>query len=263
MQALQLLRCERGGHLYAVPVDEIESIERGRAGTLLVARHDAARIPVDRVHGVTEIDQDALITLPPRLAASGSGLRGVVQIDGVHLPYVSAAYLNTDQPIPVTPAAVDRPLVEIPEDTVDPQLLVFRLPLATAGHGLAEIVVATPIEQVLEICEPLPWFPLQVTEGWVRGIVPWRGHAAPLLDLARCFGLEPSPIRPEDRIVLVRGTSRYAPVALQTSSILQRVSPYQAATVEITETGLRPEAVRGAFDWLGRLLVIPDYDALT
>jgi chemotaxis signal transduction protein len=256
------LRCERGGQLYAVPVDEIESIERGRAGTLLVSRHDATRIPVDRVHGVAEIDHDALITLPPRLAASGSGLRGVVEIDGVNLPYVTAAYLNTDQPIPVTPAAVERPPAEIPEDTADPQLLVFRLPLATTGQGLPEIVVATPIEQVLEICEPLPWFPLQVTEGWVRGIVPWRGHAAPLLDLACCFGLEPSPIRPEDRIVLVRGTSRYAPLALQTSTVLQRVSPYQATAADLNETGLRPEAIRGVFDWLGRLLVIPDYDAL-
>lgn len=262
MPALQLLRCERGGQLFAVPVDEIESIERGRTGTLLVARHDDSRIPVDRVHGVTEVDHDSLITLPPRLSQAGGGLRGVVQIDGVSLPCVTAAYLGNARPIAVQPAAVQRPLVEIANDSRDPQLLVFRLPLATSGLGVPEIVVATPIEQVLEICEPQPWFPLQVTEGWIRGIVPWRGHAAPLLDLARCFGLEPATVRPEDRIVIVRGTSRQAPLALQTSSVLQRVSPFHATAVDTQDAGLRSEAVRGVFDWLGRLLVIPDYDAL-
>ena len=77
MQALQLLRCERAGQLYAVPVDEIESIERGRAGTLLVARHDATRIPVDRVQGIfaRENGQGAFFTVePPAVTAAPEGV---------------------------------------------------------------------------------------------------------------------------------------------------------------------------------------------
>lgn len=263
---LQVLLCDRGGQSYAVGVEEIASIERDRSAlyrTLLVERASGERIAVDRVGGVTEIERSALCEPPVRLGWASQGLLGLVEIEGTSVPLVSARFLAVSNPIVMEPAAVSRPVpkdVAPPEET--PQLLITNLRLAAGSGPGPEIVIGIPLEQVLDVSEPLPWVPLSVTGGWVRGVVAWRGQTAQVVDLARCFGLEPRWGAAEDRVVIVRGTGRPETLAFMASTSLQRVSPSRSMAVSPAEAGLRTEAIRGVFHWTGRLLVIPDFDAL-
>ncbi|MGC4051887.1 MAG: chemotaxis protein CheW [Paludibaculum sp.] len=265
-QVLQVLMCDRHGQSYAVGVEEIAAIERDRSAlyrTLLVDRTSGERIAVDRVGGVTEIEKAAICAPPERLGRAGQGLLGVVEIDGASVPLVKASYLAAAEPIRMQPAAVVRPASARPAPVVDePQLLVTSLRLAPSSELRPEVVVGIPLEQVLDVSEPLPWIPLQVEGGWLRGILAWRGQTAQLVDLARCFGLEPQLGAAEERLVIVRGTGRSEPIGFMASATLQRVNPSQSTAIHPEDAGLRAEAIRGCFRWTNRLLVIPDLDAL-
>ncbi|WP_321475595.1 CheW domain-containing protein [uncultured Paludibaculum sp.] len=263
---LQVLLCDRQGQSYAVGVEEIASIERDRSAlyrTLLVDRVSGHRIAVDRVGGVTEIERTAICEPPARLGRASQGLLGIVDIEGASVPFVTTRFLSTAEPIEIQPEAVSRAIPKdraLPEDT--PQLLVTNLRLAKLEFPMPEIVVGIPLEQVLDVSEPLPWVPLTVSGGWVRGVLAWRGQTAQVVDLARCFGLEPQLGAGEERVVIVRGTGRHEPLAFMTSPTLQRVSPSQSTAVSPETVGLRTEAIRGVFRWTNRLLIIPDFDAL-
>ncbi|MGJ5813957.1 chemotaxis protein CheW [Paludibaculum fermentans] len=263
---LQVLMCDRHGQSFAVGVEEIASIERDRSAlyrTLLVDRATGERIAVDRVGGVTEIERASICQPPERLGLAGQGLLGVVEIDGASVPLVKTAFLATSEPIRMQPALIARATPgRIAPAVEEPQILVTTLRLARSNTLRPEVVVGIPLEQVLDVSEPLPWIPLQVEGGWLRGILAWRGQTAQLVDLARCFGLEPQLGAAEERLVVVRGTGRHEPIAFMASSALQRVNPSQSTAIHPEDVGLRTEAIRGVFRWTGRLLVVPDIDAL-
>ncbi|WP_228486848.1 chemotaxis protein CheW [Paludibaculum fermentans] len=265
-QVLQVLMCDRHGQSFAVGVEEIASIERDRSAlyrTLLVDRATGERIAVDRVGGVTEIERASICQPPERLGRAGQGLLGVVEIDGVSVPLVKTAFLAAVDPIRIQPAVITRPSAGRAAPAVEePQILITSLRLARSNTARPEVVVGIPLEQVLDVSEPLPWIPLQVEGGWLRGILAWRGQTAQLVDLARCFGLEPLLGAPEERLVVVRGTSRHEPIAFMASAALQRVNPAHAIAIHPEDAGLKTEAIRGVFRWTSRLLVIPDIDAL-
>lgn len=263
---LQVLLCDRQGQTFAVGVEEIASIERDRSAlyrTLLVDRVSGERIDVDRVGGVTEIERSAICQPPDRLTKAGQGLLGIVDVDGAIVPFVNTRFLLSKEPIQLLPEAISRPAAKNGVPLVEqPQILISTLRLAPTEALRPEVVVGIPLEQVLDVSEPLPWIPLQVSGGWLRGVMAWRGQSAQLVDLARCFGLEPQLGAPEERMVVVRGTRRHEPIAFVASAGLQRVIPYQTVAVHPEDAGLRPETVRGVFHWTNRLLVIPDLDAL-
>lgn len=265
-QVLQVLMCDRHGQSFAVGVEEIAAIERDRSAlyrTLLVDRASGERIAVDRVGGVTEIERAAICQPPERLGRVGQGLLGVVEIDGASVPLVKTCFLAAADPIRMQPEPVTRAPRARPAQVVEePQLLITSLRLAPTGTLRPEVVVGIPLEQVLDVSEPLPWIPLQVEGGWLRGVLAWRGQTAQLVDLARCFGLEPQMGAAEERLVIVRGTGRHEPIAFTASATLQRVNPSQSTAIHPEDAGLRTEAIRGVFRWTNRLLVIPDLDAL-
>lgn len=264
--ALQVLLCDRQGQSYAVGVEEIASIERDRSAlyrTLLVDRATGLRIAVDRVGGVTEVDRAALSAPPRRLGAASQGLLGLLAMEGTSVPLVTARFLAGTGAIEMQPEAVSRiPSSDLAARAETPQLLISALRVAEGTGPGPEVVVGIPLEQVLDVTEPLPWVPLSVTGGWVRGLLAWRGRTAQVVDLARCFGLEPRRGADEERVVIVRGTGRAEPLAFMAPAALQRVSPSRSVAVPAEEAGLRGAAIRGVFRWTGRLLVVPDFDAL-
>jgi chemotaxis signal transduction protein len=263
--SLQVLLCARHGQELAVAVDEIEAIERDRSsglGTFLVTR-TAKRIGVDRAGGVVELSRDQLRAVPPCLARPESGLRGVAEVDSSARLVVTAEFLAQEEPLRLAPpATVTRPRPDVTGVSPVREPHLFTFPLFAEPQCGSEVVVGIPFEQILEVTEPLPWIPLSVEGGFLRGVVPWRGRVASLVDLPRCLGLACDGPTPDRRLLIVRGTTRSEPLALFTGTATQRAAPSPTTELHPEDVGLRPGSFRGAFRWENRVLVIPDFDAL-
>lgn len=273
---LQLLRCERAGRLYGVPVDEIESIERQRPTpirTFLVPRGGGVPVEVDRVGNVTEVDEASVLMPPARLGTACPGLVGLVELDGSTLPLIRLSLLaslpaestGASALAAALPALPLRPPERGPAPTAPPRpslhLLAFRLALDGAEFHMP-LFIATPVGQVLEVTEPCPWVPLETDGRWLRGLLSWRGQAAAVVDLAAGLGLRRHDTAVE-RLLIVRGTATPTPLALPVPTTLQRITGEGTWQIDPADAGLDHHAVRGVWRTRDRLVVIPDYDAMT
>jgi chemotaxis signal transduction protein len=265
---LQLLVCRRAGQTLAVPVGEIDSIERTRLGQypMHLAEHSTgARLGVDSVGGVIEVPREELVAPPPRIARAASRVIGVARVEGQAILVVHSGFLAREGSIEVPwSPAVKRSSVPISgpiPETNEPRLLTFML--SVDGPESRSVVVGIPLEQIVAAVEPSEWVPFEGSDGVLRGIVPWRGRSASLVDLSAALGMG----RSEDsttgrRMLIVRGTAREEPVALRTDAATQRIAPELAEQIEPASLGFTSRVLRGAFRWRDATLVVPDFDAL-
>lgn len=153
------------------------------------------------------------------------------------------------------PGAVSGPARRVPEAGMDPPLggrvLVFR-----AG---VEVDLAVPSEQVLEIGplragRPLPGAPRQLA-----GLLGWRGHLVPLVDLPARLGASTPPTGRTLYLALSGRAARA--VAVRVSEVL---GPAQAGATLAADPVPRvpPAWVRATLELRGRPLVVIDPAAL-
>jgi len=71
------------------------------------------------------------------------------------------------------------------------------------GFRLGQNLHAAPMGEVAEILHPLPYTGLPGVKPWVKGVANLRGRLLPLLDLCGFFGLPPSTLRKQQRILVV------------------------------------------------------------
>ncbi|MBJ6122353.1 chemotaxis protein CheW [Sphingomonas mollis] len=115
--------------------------------------------------------------------------------------------------------------------------------------GLGEEVFALPVGIVREIIDHRDAFRIPHGPDWLMGLTEVRDEAVPTVDLRRRLGLDPAPLTPMTRILIVEAVlaDRRLTLGLMVDRVLD-VASFAAAAIEPTpDIGVRWDAryIRG------------------
>jgi chemotaxis signal transduction protein len=238
---------------------------------------------VDQVSQVFSTSYQALNPLPGALCAGehryfGAALQTedelvlMLEPAGIYPPGIYPAGVYLDQPLPV---AGDIREVRFAKEPVSKpaggqaaaarrirgqkQLIVFALP--GENHKLQ---YALSITQVLEILAPLPVIPVPGAAPYIPGLVNWRNHPVPLIDLQRRLGLE--VVRAPDlaRLMIVRAQSKkreqvFGFLVDPVIHMLRLPVEYRAGNLQ---ANIPEQFVKSVVEIDGKLTVIPELSNL-
>ncbi len=128
----------------------------------------------------------------------------------------------------------------VQEATEQHQYLTFYLGGEEYGLGIL---------QVKEILEYAPLTTVPQTPPWIRGVINLRGHVVPVVDLARQFGLPPSPVTKRTCIIIVEvgvaGTPTVLGVLADAVSQVMDLAPGDIAPPPAFGTAVRVDCLQG------------------
>lgn len=224
---------------------------------------------VDRVEGTIDVPQHAVLPLP-RIARN---LQAPV-CDGV-VSHADTLYLSL-APVGLHPAAAQdvdglRALAAAPEPLPAPgslppvpkqtgKMLCFQT--GDMASQPTPLLFGLSLSQVIRT-QPAPTcLPLPGAAPAVLGLVAWQGIPLAVVDLAQRLGGTPTPLRPDDRLLIARVARLRAfvgfPVRPQVS-IRSLPLPYRPSTRRLP---LHDVGLYSHFELAHETLVIPDIDRL-
>ena len=132
--------------------------------------------------------------------------------------------------------------------------------------GLAGEYFAIDARQVREILDPIPVTRVPGAKSFVASVLNFRGKVIPLADLRLRLGLEPAPIGPDSRFVVVEtevdGDAMTVGVV---ADKVYEVAELEASTLQKSPpVGMRwrPEFVVGIAKWKDEFIVLPDMNKM-
>lgn len=137
------------------------------------------------------------------------------------------------------------------------KLLAFHLPGPVAGGTTP--LIGLSFLQVLEVAESLPYLPLPGSAAEMPGLVWWRDHPVPFVDLTYCLGGEPTQYRGET-ILVARGSRSTEALAIPVGDEVSGMSMTVACSACSEPFQPRLDCLRGEFDLGWERLLIPDLD---
>lgn len=137
------------------------------------------------------------------------------------------------------------------------KLLAFHLAAPLAGG--ASPLIGLSFLQVLEVAERLPYLPLPGSPAEMPGLVWWRDHPVPFVDLTYCLGGEERPYRGET-ILVARGSKTAGALAISVGDEVSGMSMTVACSPCAEPFQPRLDCLRGEFDLGWERLLIPDLD---
>lgn len=115
------------------------------------------------------------------------------------------------------------------------------------------------VERVLRYQEPtaVPDVP-----PWIEGIIEYRSRVLPVIDLRARFGLPPSEVRPETRIIVLNASGAWVGAIVDSVVEVASYEADQLAPPAEFFRGLAGELLRGIVRRGERLVIVLDVDRL-
>ncbi|MFN7931381.1 MAG: chemotaxis protein CheW [Blastocatellia bacterium] len=222
---------------------------------------------VDRITGSVELPNAQLLALPPIVTAGVEAFfKGLAQVEGRWIPCADAQRLHPtpatcSHTVPSHLATITAAFSITANRTAAPQIVLFT-PL-TAND--APVLFGLSMAQVQEVAAMTPILPLPQAPPYVLGITNWRGVPVPVVDLEMRLGLTtrtPPAIVTEGRLLVACGPQQRGLIGVLVQphvKTLRLPLSYAPLSQPLVST---PGFVKGAFEWEGKSLVIPDLDAV-
>ncbi len=240
-QPKSALRVRTSGPQFAVGVDSLSRLSLA-AGTRHAVLPWVLRKSVrNAVAAIANTGQGLAFCLDVELLNQEAGESAPMAAVPARLP---GAMIAQGPAAAVTPGAVGK-------------LLAFHLP-APLAEG-ATPLIGLSFLQVLEVAESLPYLTLPGSPAETPGLVWWRDHAVPFVDLTYCLGGEKTPYRGET-ILVARGSRSADALAIAVGDEVSGMSMTVACSACAEPFQPRLDCLRGEFDLGWERLLIPDLD---
>ena len=248
-------------------------VEEGRPWALLV----------DRVSQVIQISGDCFQPLP-RITVNPTAnyFEGVIRMEESLILFLSPEWLHPDATVAETPPQTFQAqttqdftkngLTKTKEvkrrqngwaNPKSGRIMLFSTTKADSddqplSYGLS-------ITQVSEVLRPLPLIPVPAAPSFVVGLVNWRKHPVPIIDLDSRLGLEYDPNKKSNRksrLMIARGTNQNTLVGFFIRPDVQTLQ-LPIAHRPITRTlAVAPSLVKGMVELEDETLIVPNIPAI-
>lgn len=132
--------------------------------------------------------------------------------------------------------------------------------------GLADEVFALDATSIREILDPVPVAEVPGAAGFLRGVINVRGKIVPMADLRVRFGMEPTPITPDTRFVVLEITLQGDPTIVAiVADRVHEVTELPLSTLEkVPSVGMQwqPEFVNGIGKWKDDFIIVPNIERI-
>jgi chemotaxis signal transduction protein len=259
------------GRLGDLPVHSLAHLLGGRsttaARTQQVVVLDTGNGPwgllVDRAAPMPAEASRTLAPLPPLVADPATDFwLGAVRVGEEVLLVLDAERLRPDaeqrpswqpRPVPARPAFA-------PRRGGPRQLVLFST--TTAPPGRRSVVFGLSLAQVAEICEPLPVLTVPGAPEGVSGLVVWREHLVPVLDLAGRLGLPAAAPERRMRLLIAATPGPSALLAFPVRPGIRLLRLPAASLPSRRELPIPPDRVWGIVELEDDTVILPDLEKL-
>ncbi|MHB8887162.1 MAG: chemotaxis protein CheW [Methylovirgula sp.] len=132
--------------------------------------------------------------------------------------------------------------------------------------GLADEVFALDATTIREILDPVPVAEVPGAAGFLRGVINVRGKIVPMADLRVRFGMQPTPITPDTRFVVLEITLQGDPTIVAiVADRVHEVTELPLSTLEkAPSVGMQwqPEFVNGIGKWKDDFIIVPNIERI-
>lgn len=222
---------------------------------ILEAQGGPCGLIVDRIVGVTEVGPEHFYELPP--CCGEAPLRifsGVVNLNDRFVLRISRSFGSA--PAPEHGQKLRLPL---PSEAARGQALIFTTGEIRCG-GLSVFFIVS-LARAIELMEPAALTRVPGSDPHLLGLLNWRGHPLPLIDLSARIGLGRSTLA-EDTCFLIVRSGRLGAFGMPISAKLEvRSLPIPHEPFE-EDLGLDGSLIKGAYRSGDSLLLVPDLESI-
>lgn len=140
------------------------------------------------------------------------------------------------------------------------RVLLFKL--YDIEQNISEFTFGISISQVLQIIEPVDVLKVPGSKEFVPGLINWRNHPVPLIDISKRLGYKPSDSKLHSRFIIIRTINHDQLIAFPVyEDLTVRKLPFEHSKIEL-DLSFSNLYSKGAFKIDTGTLIIPGIDEI-